>query len=128
MRPDEALYAEALAAFGAASSEHQAAATSRHASAESVRALAMQIAGLICALHDASSSCVPRMRPLTRQRLEGEKQTLCAWILPAFRQQFERAARVRTASFGVKAKSDGCVRFALGFFPDELWITTRSSV
>jgi hypothetical protein len=43
--------AETLAALGTTTSQHQTAALGGHASTEAVYALAVQIAGLICALH-----------------------------------------------------------------------------
>ena len=45
------LHAETLAAFGTAAGQNQAAAASCHTRAKTVRAFAVDVAGLICTLH-----------------------------------------------------------------------------
>ena len=51
MRSKQSLHAESLAAFGPASGENKASTASGHAGTKSVRALAMNIARLVCTLH-----------------------------------------------------------------------------
>jgi hypothetical protein len=45
------LHAQALATFGATASQHQTTALGSHTGTKTMNAFAMQIAGLICALH-----------------------------------------------------------------------------
>jgi hypothetical protein len=61
------LDAESLATLGTSSSEHQAAPARRHAGTKSMSALAVQVAGLIRALHDRVSVWSLRKKMASKQ-------------------------------------------------------------
>jgi hypothetical protein len=79
--------AESLAALGAAAGQHESAALGSHPCTKAVCAFAMQVAGLVSALHGECPICpaqaVSRKQDLTEAAFQG-------------------AARVRTASGSVK--------------------------
>jgi hypothetical protein len=62
MRPNTLLDAETLAALGATTRENQTAAADGHASAKAVRALAVNVARLVSALHDRVSVAGPQVK------------------------------------------------------------------
>jgi hypothetical protein len=56
------LYSQALAALGAACSNHGTTATRFHAGEETVRTCALDFGGLVCAFHDVSSCLLQKFR------------------------------------------------------------------
>lgn len=55
------LHAKTLATFGTAAGQHQTTALGSHAGTETVYTLAVQVAGLICALHGNCPELVPEL-------------------------------------------------------------------